>query len=269
MGRFRTLSPELLAAIDVATLQDGPHRLFTGLYGLVDDDGRCVASPAYLNGAIYWGSPRTAAEVAKYRDELVRRKLIKVYAVNAVEYLEIVGWRTKGSITYQVVNKYLPSRLPAPVGLPENDGSAPSLNGSGSGNEEEGEDEEEGEARVGCADDALRLASLLHDLIAANAPTGKTAKRSPEAREGRVADWAVEIDRLHRLDGIDWSDIETTLVWSQGNEFWQPIILSGKNLRDKFETLDGQRKRKPAKSAPGRVEPSDPSVYAKDAEDEF
>lgn len=119
--------------------------------------------------------------------------------------------------------------------------------------------------------DALRLAGLLHDLIAAREPSGTTAKRSQKAREKTVARWATDIEKLHRIDGIDHSDIETVIRFSQASDFWAPSILCGKKVREKFETLLGQSKRKPAQSAAcvGRVEPKAPSVYEKDAENEF
>jgi hypothetical protein len=117
--------------------------------------------------------------------------------------------------------------------------------------------------------DALRLAGLLHDLIAKREPDGKIAKRTPEAREGDVARWAIDIDKLHRLDKVAVTDIERAIRYSQESDFWAPNILSGKKVREKFETLLGQSKRKTNGVNVGRVEPHAAADYAKDAEDEF
>lgn len=90
--------------------------------------------------------------------------------------------------------------------------------------------------RVPCAsDDARRLADLLASLIRG---------RLPRARIPASLDrWAVEIDKLHRIERREWAEIERVLAWSQSDPFWQSNILSGPTLRKQFDKLDAQSRR--------------------------
>lgn len=50
--------------------------------------------------------------------------------------------------------------------------------------------------------------------------------------------WAADIEKLHRLDNREYSDIESVIRWvkSDGN-FWLSNIMSGSKLREKFPQL--------------------------------
>ena len=83
-------------------------------------------------------------------------------------------------------------------------------------------------------DDAIRLASLLFDLISNNNPK---AKPKTPADLGR---WAADLDKIHRLDNQAWTDIETVLRWSQDDGFWSKNILSGATLRKQWDKLSAK-----------------------------
>lgn len=132
--RIRTVKPELHSDESTATLADAQFRLFVGLYSLADDEGRFRASPAYIAGALFWGAQRPLESVASDLAELQRRKLIVRYSANGGDYGAIVGWRDQEAITYQQINKFRASKLPAPdgsapVAVPEDDGSPTGGNG--------------------------------------------------------------------------------------------------------------------------------------------
>ena len=55
--------------------------------------------------------------------------------------------------------------------------------------------------------------------------------------------WAVEIDRLHRLDGQPVEEIERVLRWSMADSFWGANIQSGKALRKHWNTITAQMSR--------------------------
>ena len=59
--------------------------------------------------------------------------------------------------------------------------------------------------------------------------------------------WAVEIDRMKRLDGRSEADIMKALDFAIKDSFWQTNIRSAKKLREKFETLFVQSKGKRGK----------------------
>jgi len=71
--------------------------------------------------------------------------------------------------------------------------------------------------------------------------------RDPRARAGRKEDltsWARDIDLLMRIDQRSPDEIRQVIDWCQiPGGFWGPNILSGRKLREKFDTLSGQMMR--------------------------
>lgn len=86
--------------------------------------------------------------------------------------------------------------------------------------------------------DALRLSSLLADLIASNNPNNRSIKQG--SREKSVQGWATDIDRMLRLDERTPEEVERIIRWSQTDSFWQANILSGSALRKQFDKLSMQ-----------------------------
>lgn len=85
-----------------------------------------------------------------------------------------------------------------------------------------------------------RLAQLLWSLMAA---------RKPDFRWPDLDRWAVEIDRMLRLDGRTPERIEAVLRWCQKDPFWQNNILSTAALRKHFDRLELEMARHPAKES--------------------
>ena len=56
--------------------------------------------------------------------------------------------------------------------------------------------------------------------------------------------WAVEIERMKRLDERNESDILEALTYATTDSFWKSNIRSTKKFRDKFETLIVQSRGK-------------------------
>lgn len=56
--------------------------------------------------------------------------------------------------------------------------------------------------------------------------------------------WAIEIDRMKRLDNRTEEEIRQALEFAVNNSFWKPNIRSGKKFREKYETLIIQYKQK-------------------------
>ena len=77
--------------------------------------------------------------------------------------------------------------------------------------------------------DEFRMAQLLFSLI---------LKRNPGHKKPDIQKWALHIDRMIRLDSRKVDDIEAIINWCQEDGcFWQNIILSTENLRQKFDQL--------------------------------
>jgi beta-xylosidase len=62
--------------------------------------------------------------------------------------------------------------------------------------------------------------------------------------DGQVQKWAIEADRMVRLDGRTYQQIEGLIDFSQNDNFWFANILSMGKLREQFDQLTNQRKRK-------------------------
>ncbi len=70
-------------------------------------------------------------------------------------------------------------------------------------------------------------------------PNSKIPKTSEEKKR-----WAVEIERMKRLDGRIEADIVEALTFATTDGFWKSNIRSTKKFREKFETLIIQSRRR-------------------------
>jgi hypothetical protein len=71
---------------------------------------------------------------------------------------------------------------------------------------------------------------------------------NPKAKTGNLQTWAVEFDRMMRLDKRTYEEIVQVMEFSQRDSFWMSNILSAKKLRDKFDTLYLQSQTKKPKA---------------------
>jgi len=79
-----------------------------------------------------------------------------------------------------------------------------------------------------------RLAEVLLDLI---------LEAKPDFRRPDLNRWAVEIDRMIRLDGRRPERIEAVIRWCRADAFWQSNILSTAKLRKHVDRLELQMGR--------------------------
>ncbi len=96
--------------------------------------------------------------------------------------------------------------------------------------------------------EAMSLAGHLRDAVRV---------RDPKAKAGRTEDlttWARDIDLLMRIDQRSPDEIRRVITWCQmPGGFWGPNILSGRKLREKFDTLSGQMMRETCEARYGRL----------------
>ena len=92
--------------------------------------------------------------------------------------------------------------------------------------------------------ESLRLAEVLAEEIIKR--DENNTQLLPAKRASSIKKWAKDIDKLNRLDKKPWDEIETVMVWSQSDNFWQNNILSGQKLREKFDTLKLKMKNNPS-----------------------
>lgn len=73
-----------------------------------------------------------------------------------------------------------------------------------------------------------------------------------------ISSWAVDIEKLIRIDQRDYTTIEKVIIWcKEDGNFWSPNILSGKKLRDKFPTLISQMGSRATKKTIGNEVPKE------------
>lgn len=78
----------------------------------------------------------------------------------------------------------------------------------------------------------IRCVDMLIDSCLKSFPNSKVPGTLLEKQK-----WAVEIDRMKRLDGRTEEEIMQALNYAIKDPFWQANIRSAKKLREKFETL--------------------------------
>ena len=81
------------------------------------------------------------------------------------------------------------------------------------------------------------LAQKLKSYILANNPNARTPSS--------LQKWATDFDRMIRLDKRPIPEIEAVMEFSQRDEFWRSNILSAGKLREKYDQLYLQSKRRP------------------------
>lgn len=75
--------------------------------------------------------------------------------------------------------------------------------------------------------EVIQLSSLLADLIEANG-----------IKRPAVTDkWLGDIERLNRIDGYTYEQIESVIRWTQADRFWCSVVLSPSKLRKQFGAL--------------------------------
>ncbi len=88
------------------------------------------------------------------------------------------------------------------------------------------------------ASEPYQIALFLRQRCHENDATGL-----PDATVPALQKWALEIDRLIRLDKRQPEEVRAVIEWCQQDSFWRANIRSAGALRDKFATLVLQRAR--------------------------
>lgn len=110
------------------------------------------------------------------------------------------------------------------------------------------EERKESRNSVAPSEKAFGLSSLL---------LTKMKENNPRTRDPEIRKWAIEIERMNRIDKYSWDEIEQLIIYSQEDEFWQTNILSAAKLRKQAARLMLQQKKKkkgPAEDAHEKIQ---------------
>lgn len=77
-----------------------------------------------------------------------------------------------------------------------------------------------------------RMCRVLANLMRQNDPKARLPKTDQQKDR-----WLDAMDKIHRLDGRSWSEIEAAIRFSQGDDFWKSNILSAGKLREQMPKL--------------------------------
>lgn len=101
-------------------------------------------------------------------------------------------------------------------------------------------------ASLATEDDFLIAKRLFAMLYSSNPAFCQKFKNLSEGEKTCRA-WSEHISKMKRIDNREYDQIGFVIDWigSPDGEFWQSNIMSGKKLREKYDTLVGQMKRKP------------------------
>jgi len=117
-------------------------------------------------------------------------------------------------------------------------------------------------------DEAYRLSEVLFNLILKNNPHSRLHACQNGDKELIIQRWAKDIDLLIRKDRQQSLIVEEVIRWCQQDDFWGPNVQSGAKLREKWDTLVAQMRRKGVSTSaasklgmePREDEPIDPAT---------
>lgn len=86
-------------------------------------------------------------------------------------------------------------------------------------------------------DEVYQACNLFADLIEANGSKRPTVSDK----------WLTDMERLHRIDGRSWEQINAAIRWVQNDSFWRANVMSPDKLRKQYDALrlraQGQQKQ--------------------------
>jgi len=83
----------------------------------------------------------------------------------------------------------------------------------------------------------IQLGSYLLTSILEQNPTHKLHTLSAKQTQTQIEKWGKDIDYMVRIDKRKEQDIRKVIKFATENDFWKANILSGKKLREKYDTL--------------------------------
>jgi hypothetical protein len=83
--------------------------------------------------------------------------------------------------------------------------------------------------------DAVRIAKKIVAHVLSLNPKQKNVNK-PKL-DKTLWSWSCDVDKLNRIDGRSWNDIDSVFNWVINDDFWRTNILSGSKLRKQFDTL--------------------------------
>lgn len=262
----RILKESITTSPNLDILSPLAERLFIRLIVNCDDYGRLDARPQIIRAKCFPLKLDTVNEedIINWLTELINANLIMLYTSNDLVYLQMLTWdkhqqvRAKKSkcpnydntCNQMITSENITTQMSAFMHKKSNDNECNQMQSNvlviqsnpirnpiqSNNNVENPEQIKKTITHVkSVSEEAVKLATLLKELIL------KNDGRAKVPTNGNINKWAIDIDRLIRLDKRTYSEIESVIKFSQTNQFWKSNILSASALRNKFAKLNLQQ----------------------------
>lgn len=240
----RIIKESICTSCEIERLTPEAEVAFYRIMVNVDDYGRMEADPTILRAKLF---PRKIdkvkdQDIKKWLQELSKSNgtepgLIYLYQAKGKNYLQVTKWEDHQQIRAKRSKHPAPGTAArGPLTL-EPDPISNESNGNHVQADPEQDQENNGAAeKFGPGSLEIALAEELKSHILRNNPKART----PDNLQA----WATEFDRMMRIDGRSYQDVKAVLNFSQRDTFWQANILSAKKLREKFDQLFMQSRRR-------------------------
>jgi hypothetical protein len=114
MARNRTISPDFWTMEAVIDCKPMTRLLFIGLWNFADDGGVQPLRPRTIRMQVFPGDTLEIDSVRAMIDELAAQGLVRIYAVDGVEYVAIVDWNQMQRVGKRARRRYPPMDCSAP-----------------------------------------------------------------------------------------------------------------------------------------------------------
>jgi len=241
MGRRRIVSPEFFLHERLAKVSHTARLLFVSLWCQADRDGRLRNLPMLIHAEAFPHEPEI--DLSACLAELEAGGFLLRYTASDRAFLAIPSWQ-------RWQNPHRNERASSCPAPPSNNGSGLCTEGLATMGEQVSPMSDSVTLSVSSSipgsieggKDAVKhprayqLAEALREAIRTHSPEYVMKYDKP----GQLTGWAVDIDRLLRLDNADPDAVEAVIQWAHVNDqsgFWQPNLLSGKKVRKHFPKL--------------------------------
>lgn len=256
MARNRMIKPEFWTSKTLMRVSRDARLMFIGLWNFADDYGIHDDSNRRIIGNIFpYDETVSENDIQKWKSELLNEHLLTKIDYLGHQYLFIRSWEEhqkvphpgKETIPADVIAEFVKQQeeeksltegiheaLMRTSGEPqpqieiereieiESKIESPAVEVPKKKNLKKIENEFDEKSKP------FILAKLLFDLIKQN---------NEKAKVPNLQNWAADIDKMQRIDGHLFDEIELIIRWSQQDSFWLQNILSASKLREKFPDL--------------------------------
>jgi hypothetical protein len=114
MPRTRNISPDFWTWEEVIDCAPMIRLLFIGLWNFADDFGVQPLRPRTIRMQVFPGDPIDPDAVRAMIDQLAARGLVRVYAVDGVEYVAVIDWEQFQRVGKRARHRYPPDASTKP-----------------------------------------------------------------------------------------------------------------------------------------------------------